>query len=357
MTLRVPLHVFISFANAEAGTARALAERLAEGDVAVWIAPQDLVPGTPDWETAIRAAIADSFAVVLLASPCSSRSRFVRGELGIAEARRIPIIPVWVSGVEWPESVPLGLQYVQYVDIRGERYQAGTAELIKRLHDVIAKALPSHFRVDVSTTTDARGVNTIRLPIPPTGFIRIRLHAHAADYSAVMFRVAPYRCNGDLLDALFVNYLGERFEPFTYGRQWVLIEESIPPLRVFVPFAWLAEMDGVWSAGLESWLSERLSLSGNSQWSVCKTPINAYGVAVKNPMIPDALARPKRAYGLVQRGILRAVPYRQVAVAEFPITEVRVGSTEWFGKEPERGEVLCQTDIAISDHDYLLRGW
>ena len=77
----IPHHVFISFATPDLEIARAIGNRLNREGVTAWIAPTDLAPASPDWEAAIREAIAASFAVVLVASPDSVGSRYVRGEL------------------------------------------------------------------------------------------------------------------------------------------------------------------------------------------------------------------------------------------------------------------------------------
>src|SRR5262249_42863210 len=46
--------------------------------------------------------------------------------------RRI-IYPVWATGEEWNDCIPLSLSAEHYVDARGERYAAGLAELAATL--------------------------------------------------------------------------------------------------------------------------------------------------------------------------------------------------------------------------------
>ena len=95
---RIRTHVFVSFANVDVDVVRRLANRLQADGVAVWTGEEKLTPGTLDWEQAVRGAIDTSFAVVLVASPDSARSVYVRGELGIASARGLPNSPSGRAG-------------------------------------------------------------------------------------------------------------------------------------------------------------------------------------------------------------------------------------------------------------------
>jgi TIR domain len=121
----IPQHVFISFSQADKDFVEKFTGKLREEGIPIWIDYGNLVVGTPDWEAAIRDAISASFAVLLIASPESTKSPYVKGELNVARARGCPIYPVWATGTEWANCVPLEMTMTQYIDCRGERYSKG----------------------------------------------------------------------------------------------------------------------------------------------------------------------------------------------------------------------------------------
>ena len=102
-------------------------------DIIPWIDEHDLVPGTPSWEQALRDAIRGASALVLVASPATRASRSIGDELRIAELYGRRVYPLWVSGEQWIECIPLGWGGFPYLDARGSRYAAAltvpTAEL------------------------------------------------------------------------------------------------------------------------------------------------------------------------------------------------------------------------------------
>lgn len=115
---RIPRHFFISFSQKNRRIAADLGKKLEDSGVPVWIASDDLIPGTPDWEASVREAIEESFGVLLLASPDSRGSLYVRGELKVAETRAVKIISLWIEGDRWVDSIPLAMTYGQYIDFR-----------------------------------------------------------------------------------------------------------------------------------------------------------------------------------------------------------------------------------------------
>jgi hypothetical protein len=82
----------------------------------------------------VREAIEECYAVLMLASPASRESLYVRGELKVAESEAVRIIPLWVEGDKWVDSVPLSMTYGQYIDIResnrSEALRANIAETL-----------------------------------------------------------------------------------------------------------------------------------------------------------------------------------------------------------------------------------
>ena len=110
-----------------------LAADLQQAGIKPWIDQTGITPGTMDWEDALREAIRNSQAVLLIASPHSRKSRYVKDELRIAEYYQLPIFPIWAEGQEYIDSIPLGLGGTQYIDARAEAYAAALLEMVASL--------------------------------------------------------------------------------------------------------------------------------------------------------------------------------------------------------------------------------
>lgn len=125
--------VFISYSSKDRDFADRLRADLQTNGVDVWIDRTGLKAGTRDWEQALRDAIRNAQAVVLVASPNSRQSNPVKGELAIAEMYACPVFPVWASGEMWPESIALDRITMQYIDARGDAYGDAVLELVEAL--------------------------------------------------------------------------------------------------------------------------------------------------------------------------------------------------------------------------------
>jgi hypothetical protein len=205
-------HVFLSFANADVEIVRRLAARLRAEGFTVWTG-DELVPGTMDWEAAVRAAIEASVAVVLVASPAAARSVSVRGELGIADARRLPLLAVWALGESWADSAPLMLASSQYVDCRGDAFEPGALRLAQVLRPIADSAIPNHF-AHPRAEPFPRSCLSVALPPPPEG------HGATGDQAAIL-TIGAYASLEAVLDQLYTHYLRAHYDPLTYGTSWV----------------------------------------------------------------------------------------------------------------------------------------
>ena len=85
--------------------------------IKVWLDNEKLIPGTPIWEREIEQAIKSAAAIVVICSPDSNNSEWVRREITFAERYRKRIFPVLASGDE-DTSISIRLSTRQYVDIR-----------------------------------------------------------------------------------------------------------------------------------------------------------------------------------------------------------------------------------------------
>lgn len=126
-------YVFISYSRQNLTFVRRLIKDLQEAGVNVWVDKVGLKPGNPDWEQALRDAIAQADGVILVASESSRKSPFVRDELAIAKAANRKIFPVWAEGGEWSDAIPMGMGYVQFTDMRGNAYKDGLRDLVATL--------------------------------------------------------------------------------------------------------------------------------------------------------------------------------------------------------------------------------
>jgi hypothetical protein len=119
-------YVFLSYPRSEEVVAKRLEQDLRVYGFQVWRDESSIDPGSPDWEEAIREAISHAYAVVLIASPSVIQSRYIKGELSLAE-RYQPnrIYPVWVDGSDWSDCVPIDFINTEYIDMRGEQYEEG----------------------------------------------------------------------------------------------------------------------------------------------------------------------------------------------------------------------------------------
>ena len=128
-------YVFISYSRNDDAFVQQLSHDLDVRGIATWIDKPRIKAGTPDWDAAIRYAIGNAKAVILIASPASRQSQYVRDELSLAtDVYHCPVYPVWATGIQWVDSVPLGRGATQYIDARGSRYSIGLHELIQALN-------------------------------------------------------------------------------------------------------------------------------------------------------------------------------------------------------------------------------
>jgi TIR domain len=234
---RAAHHAFMSFSGTDRDIALKLGHDLAR-HIPIWIAPERLVPGTDDWETAIRDAIDDSFVVLLVASPHARKSRYVRGELEIAEAKRQRIIPLWVRGDDWSDCVPLGMTKIQFIDLREPKDPKVFERLVAELDDIRSARAPKHYLIQPAWKLNNSAIGTMRISDrhgtfnsvdPPPGYIAVEIAERPNEPrdggSVAAFKLAEYHSARAILDDLYVHYLSNRFKPFTYGEEWILAQD------------------------------------------------------------------------------------------------------------------------------------
>lgn len=110
-------HVFISYSRRDDVVMRRIVKHLRGQGIRAWVDNEKLIPGTPIWEVEIEKAIRGAFALVVILSPDSKSSEWVRREVTLADQFRKRVFPVLV-GENNADSIPIRLITRQFVDIR-----------------------------------------------------------------------------------------------------------------------------------------------------------------------------------------------------------------------------------------------
>jgi hypothetical protein len=124
-------HVFISYSRTDEAVMHRTATFLRKRGIKVWVDSEKLVPGTPVWEVEIEKAIRGASAVIVLLSPDSKDSEWVRREISLADQNKTRIFPVLVRGDEG-ETITIRLITRQYVDMR-QKEDVGLSTLCTEL--------------------------------------------------------------------------------------------------------------------------------------------------------------------------------------------------------------------------------
>ena len=123
--------LFLSYSRRDSDAMHEVQEALREAGLSVWT-DEGLEPGTQSWKDAIAEAVKQASAMVILLSPSSSQSTWVKNEVGFAQTLNKRIFPVLIAG-EAATAVPIDLINVQWVDGRTDLDQAVTLELLPAL--------------------------------------------------------------------------------------------------------------------------------------------------------------------------------------------------------------------------------
>jgi len=123
--------VFMSYSRRDKDIMWRTATFLRKQGVNVWVDNEKLIPGTPIWEEEIEKAIKIAKVVIVVMSPDSKNSEWVRREISLADQYRKYILPILVHGDE-ESSITLRLVTRQYVDMR-DNEEAGLNSLYSAL--------------------------------------------------------------------------------------------------------------------------------------------------------------------------------------------------------------------------------
>jgi Tol biopolymer transport system component len=132
MSTQAP-HFFMSYSREDANLQRRIVAELRGRGINVWVDVENLIPGSPAWEREIERSMRGAAGVIVLLSPDSNNSEWVRREISFAEQNEKRIFPILVSGDE-DDSIPLRLSNHQRIDLRGN-FHDGMDELANALND------------------------------------------------------------------------------------------------------------------------------------------------------------------------------------------------------------------------------
>lgn len=148
-------YFFVSYSRADIVQQRKIVVELRQRGVRTWVDTDNLVPGSPAWENEIERSIRGAAGVIVLLSPDSNNSQWVRRELSFSEEIDKHLFPVHIRGDE-NSSIPLRLSAHQRVDVR-RNFREGM--------DQLAEALKAHLgitAIDKRTSQPAKA--SFRLP-------------------------------------------------------------------------------------------------------------------------------------------------------------------------------------------------
>lgn len=175
--------VFLSYAFADREVARTMAEKLRQHGLKVWFDEYELKVADSLAEK-IRDAISSSDYLIVLLSPNSVKSRWVRKELDSAFARElasrdITLLPVMIADCE----VPRFLEQRVLIDIRTD-YAIGISKLVQQIGlapDIdFSRLTPQQFETLVVDLFKSSGFSEVQLEVP----VRDRCVDIVAKYTA-----------------------------------------------------------------------------------------------------------------------------------------------------------------------------
>jgi len=124
-------YFFMSYSREDVVLQQRIVAELRGRGLNIWVDIENLIPGSPAWEREIERSIRGAEGIIVLLSPDSNNSEWVRREISFAEDNEKRIFPVLITGEE-DDSIPLRLSDHQRVDLRSN-FQNGIDELANGL--------------------------------------------------------------------------------------------------------------------------------------------------------------------------------------------------------------------------------
>src|SRR5437016_5142262 len=112
-------HVFVSHSKSDKRITKAVCESLAAEGISTLVSFRDIRPGS-SWDESVETALKDAIAIIVIVSPASVRSRYVRDEVEEGIRRHKTVIPVIIQ----PADIPLRWRTLQHVKWNSTRTKA-----------------------------------------------------------------------------------------------------------------------------------------------------------------------------------------------------------------------------------------
>ncbi len=132
----VEFDVFISHSSHDKTTADATCAALEAAGIRCWIAPRDVMPGTP-WATAIVKALDSCRVVVLIFSQNANDSEQIRREVDRAMNRGIPVVPLRIEDIVPTEELEYFMGRVHWLDAFTPPFEHHLKDLAKAVRALL----------------------------------------------------------------------------------------------------------------------------------------------------------------------------------------------------------------------------
>jgi hypothetical protein len=172
----------------------------------------------PNWRAVLDSSIKKAAAVFVVCSPNARASSAVSAEIEIAVSYKKPIYPIWFAGSDWAQSAPFSLITYNYTDIRDSHEWVGPA--LDKIIDEIIESWPKLFEDSANSDLNS--------------FSRDFLSLVTFEDRKLYFKPACFEKFYQLLQAIYLRFLSERFSPFTYGSEWCMHDDRL----YFLPATW-----------------------------------------------------------------------------------------------------------------------
>lgn len=148
--------IFISYSHEDREFAERLALALHHAGEDVWWDKWEIVPGDSLIRKIFEEGLSRAKAFILVLSPHSVRSKWVREELDVATVRRIEGMTRIIPVLRGPVDIPTLLRSLLWVDL-SEDFEIGVNRIINAVHGVSAKPPRSHTASAVAALPSSHG--------------------------------------------------------------------------------------------------------------------------------------------------------------------------------------------------------
>jgi hypothetical protein len=263
------------------------------------------------------------------------------------EEHREYILPVRVDDTD----VPGLLRTVGYIDLR-DRTPAQLCELVEEKLRLLAKSSslrPRH----ILASKDAGELDA------EYASLEMRKYNQNQDLGVrILIDPDSYLTIGEMLDDLFIHYLSDTVQPYSYGSEWLIASggEGFSNL-VLVPLIWIGQplqpVHGIAASWLTSVSPKDLGMSRGTKWTICLIKesnqvshecwnvraVYALGCNTSD-MRKRLLRHSKAAYLLLRDGYLARVTLEDFRPEHFKHVDV---VTDWL--DIATGAALVETGV------------